>query len=89
MKMETKLQFLLKISTKKIVKLTHKLNAKVYIIFYQPLKPSIGESRMEGIEPGTTKQPREGTEFEEPLEVDIEIDILVEEGKINLDRDLF
>merc|ERR1711962_1816985 len=28
-------------------------------------KPSIGESRMEGIEPGTTKQPREGTEFEE------------------------
>ena len=44
---------------------------------------------MEGIEPGTTKQPREGTEFEEPLEVDIEIDILVEEGKINLDRDLF
>merc|ERR1711962_746194 len=42
-------------------------------------KPSIGESRMEGIEPGTTKQPREGTEFEEPLEVDIEIDIVVEE----------
>ena len=46
--------------------------------------PSIGESRMEGIEPGTTKQPHKGTEFEEPSEIDIEIDIVIEEGKINL-----
>ena len=42
---------------------------------------------MEGIEPGTTKQPRKGTEFEEPLETDLII--VFEEGRTNLGTCVF
>merc|ERR1711874_432815 len=43
------------------------------------LDPSVGESRMEGINEGTSEQPRKVTEFAQPLgvEVDIEVDIVV------------